>query len=50
MLPNEINPLWHIRVDHENPDQHVEFITNRQGNTQTLQRLWSLITGNAVTN
>jgi len=50
MLPNEINPLWHIRVDRENPDQHVEFITNRQGNTKTLQRLWSLITGKAVAN
>ena len=45
-VPNEINPLWWIRVDVDADDAvHADFITNRRTSAAQTQALWMLLTG-----
>ena len=45
-VPNDINPLWGIRLDLAgNNEQHAEFITNRRTDSAQTQALWDLLQG-----
>ncbi|MBZ0112123.1 MAG: metal-dependent hydrolase [Thermoanaerobaculia bacterium] len=45
LLPDQIRPLWGIRVDSSRPDRHVEFLTLREVTPETLPRLRRMIFG-----
>lgn len=48
LLPNDTHPLWGIRINPLEPDNHAQFInlrTRREGDTQEL---WNMITGKAL--
>jgi inner membrane protein len=45
MLPNVTAPLWGIRMDLANTQQHVQFINIRRSGTDSLSILWAMIRG-----
>lgn len=46
MLPNEIRGLWGIELNPQaDADDHVVYEFNRQRNTDTFKKLWSMIKG-----
>lgn len=45
MLPNDIAPLWGIRIDLANPDNHVKFENYRQRTPETLTVFWRQLKG-----
>ena len=47
MLPQELNPIWGIRLGGKTPDQHVTFETYRSDSREKLSELWSMIWGSA---
>lgn len=47
-LPNEINPLWGIKIDLENQHKHIKFVNLRDINRSRLKTFWSMLMGNEV--
>ncbi len=45
MLPNDINAMWGIDLDPEQPDEHVVYRTRRAMSPEQSQRLWRWLTG-----
>lgn len=45
MVPNEIEPLWGIRLFPDDPDRHADFVTWRQATADKRQRLWLMLKG-----
>jgi inner membrane protein len=45
MLPDRIDPLWAIRLDIDRPDEHVDYVTQRQVLPDTLERFACMIRG-----
>ena len=44
LLPNEAQPLWGIRLNPQaEPDAHVVFETDRNADSQRMQRFWSML-------
>ncbi|MAL96578.1 MAG: metal-dependent hydrolase [Haliea sp.] len=49
MLPNEIRPLWSIRLrPNAEADAHVEWLTQREGGRERAGELWAMILGEGV--
>ncbi|MDB6133369.1 MAG: rane-bound metal-dependent hydrolase [Verrucomicrobiales bacterium] len=46
-VPDEIKPLWGIRLTPEAADRHVEFLNFRSGQTPSINRLWDMMKGTA---
>jgi hypothetical protein len=44
-LPHEIAPLWGIRVDADQPEKHVGFVTFRNTSAAAWKELWEMICG-----
>lgn len=45
MVPNRIDGLWGIRLDPGAPDQHADFVTDRQVTPEDRQALWRMLAG-----
>jgi inner membrane protein len=45
MLPNSVLPLWGIKIDKSNTDQHVEFRTFRAFDTEARQQFVDMLLG-----
>ena len=45
MLPNEIRPLWGIALEPAGQDQHVRYVTTRDGADKSLSALWQMMLG-----
>lgn len=41
-VPNEVSPLWFIKLDLAAPDQHVQFLTDRDRGI-SMQKIWQMI-------
>lgn len=48
MLPNSVSPLWGIRIDPEQPDQHLSFEYFRDASAPTRSQLWQMIKGENI--
>ncbi len=46
LVPNEIAPLWGIRVDTEKPNEHVKYIRTSRATTERVTKFWKLLTQN----
>ena len=44
MLPNEIDPMWGITLDLENPLEHVQWWTDRSLTSEDRERFFDLLT------
>lgn len=44
LVPNEIDPLWGIRLDPLNQNGHAQFFTDRATTGQDRERFWRMIT------
>jgi len=44
MLVNRIDPLWVIKIDPDEPDQHVAFVTRRDASPETVKTWWCMLT------
>ncbi len=44
-VPNQIDPLWGIRVDTTAPDTHADFVPNRRASPEQTAALWRLMQG-----
>jgi inner membrane protein len=47
MLPNQLNPIWGIRLQPEKPESHVLFENVRSRKAGDVYRLWEMIQGRA---
>ncbi|HBL30442.1 MAG TPA: metal-dependent hydrolase [Acidobacteria bacterium] len=47
MLPDEIRPLWAIRLDPSTPGRHVDYVTLREVAPGTLARFAAMVRGSA---
>lgn len=47
-VPDEIKPLWGIRLTPAEPDRHVEFLNFPAGGAPSLDRLWNMMKGKAA--
>lgn len=45
LLPDSVTPLWAIKVDPEEPHEHIEMRTFRRTNDSAKDRLWAMIRG-----
>ena len=43
LLPNSTKPLWGIRINESEPDQHTEFVTLRESAKTLWRQLWRMI-------
>lgn len=48
MLPDQIDPLWAIRLDLERPHEHVDYVTRRQVVPDTLERFSCMLRGECL--
>ena len=48
MFPDSIKPLWGIRMNPENPEDHVSMEYFRDPSQRSLDRLWRMIRGESV--
>lgn len=48
MLPNSVEPLWGIRIDVNQPDEHTEFVHFRDSSQRALDRLWQMVLGRSL--
>ncbi|MGB0415639.1 MAG: metal-dependent hydrolase [Coraliomargarita sp.] len=48
IFPNSIEPLWGIRFDPDQPDQHVEMAYFREASKPAFSRLWAMIRGRTL--
>ncbi len=46
-VPDEIKPLWGIRLTPEDAGRHVDFLTFRDGGAPSIDRLWNMMKGTA---
>ena len=44
-LPNDLNSLWGIKVKPENENQHVDFLSLRNFNTDFYKDFWNMLSG-----
>ena len=44
MLIDSAKPLWFIRLDPDNPNDHVAFISSRDTSQETVDRWWCMLT------
>jgi inner membrane protein len=47
-LPDEIQPLWAIHLDPNQPDRHVDYVMTRKVERGTLARFWAMVTGDGL--
>lgn len=45
MFPDSVTPLWGITIDPERPDAHAELVYLRDPSKRSLERLWSMVWG-----
>ena len=50
MLPNSLRPLWGIKLDPGEPDDHVEFVTFRDTHKAIVETYLSMLLGRPVEN
>ncbi len=48
LLPDQVRPLWGIRVDPRHPERHVEFATLREVHPEIGPRFWAMIRGRGL--
>ena len=48
MLPDSIEPLWGIKIDVDQSDKHVKFVTFRENNPQSRDKFWKMLTGQDI--
>ena len=48
MFPDSIKPLWGIRMNTANPEEHVSMEYFRDPSVGSLNRLWRMIRGKPV--
>jgi inner membrane protein len=45
LLPDEVEPLWGIRLDPDHPDEHARFVTTRRMTDSTGRRFMEMLFG-----
>lgn len=47
-LPDQISPLWAIRIDPAQPEKHADYVTMRKVDPETLARFRAMVDGSAL--
>ena len=47
-LPDQIRPLWAIRIDPAQPEKHADYVTMRKVDPETLARFRAMVAGSAL--